>query len=45
VEERKEGNRCDGKVGKCKGWKGITKKEVEEIKRKRNGRTVSRELI
>jgi hypothetical protein len=32
-------------MGKCKGWKGILKREVEKIKSKRNGRTVVRELI
>jgi hypothetical protein len=45
VEERKEEKRSDDKRGKCKGWNGIPKKEVEEIKGKRNRKTVSRELI
>jgi hypothetical protein len=27
------------------GWKGIPKREVEEMKGKRNGRTVARQLI
>jgi hypothetical protein len=45
VEERKEEKRSDDKTGKCKGWKEIPKRELEEIKRKRNGRTMVRELI
>jgi hypothetical protein len=43
VEERK--GRSDDKTGKCKGWKGIRMREVEEVKGKKNGRTVVRELI
>jgi hypothetical protein len=45
VEERREEKRSDYKTDKCKGWKDIAKRELEEIKRKRNGRTVARELI
>jgi hypothetical protein len=37
VEEREEDKRSDDKTGKCEGWKGIPKREVEDIKGKRNG--------
>jgi hypothetical protein len=45
MEERKEEKRSDNMTSKCKGWKGIPKGKVKEIKGKRNGRTVARELI
>jgi hypothetical protein len=44
VEERKE-EESEDKTDKCKGQKGIPKRELEEIKGKRNGRTVARKLI
>jgi hypothetical protein len=40
----KGGRGSDNKTGKFKRWKGVPKREVEEIEVKRNGRTV-RELI
>jgi hypothetical protein len=45
IKEQKKGRRSDNKMGICKGWKGIPKREVGELKGKRNGRTVARELI
>jgi hypothetical protein len=45
VQERKEEKRSDDKTRKCKGWKRIPKREVEEIKGKMNGRRVAKELI
>jgi hypothetical protein len=46
MKEWKKGRkRSDNKMGKCKGWKGIPKREVEEMKGKTNGRRVVRELI
>jgi hypothetical protein len=36
VEEREDEKRSQNKTDKCEGWKGIPKREVEEIKGKRN---------
>jgi hypothetical protein len=44
-EWKKWRRRSDDKMGKCEGWKGMPKREVENVKGKRNGRTVARELI
>jgi hypothetical protein len=37
VEEREEEKRSDDKTDKCEGWKGILKREVVDVKGKRNG--------